>query len=95
MPSDRVRDVARVASSSSVVCTWGRGVLHGRGGLAAVSTLRNRMSGSNAPASGIGDRIVGKVKEVAGSLIGDEDLECEGALHRERADASRDAAERA
>ena len=53
------------------------------------------MSGSNAPASGIGDRIVGKVKEVTGSLIGDEVLEHEGELHQERADAARDAAERA
>ena len=54
------------------------------------------MTGPRAQAaSGIGDRIVGKVKEVAGSVLGDEELEHEGELHQERADAAHAAAERA
>jgi uncharacterized protein YjbJ (UPF0337 family) len=95
MSTDCARDVARVASAAIAVCAATRGVPHEQRHFAAVFTLRIRMNGSNAPASGIGDRIVGKVKEVAGSLIGDEDLEHEGELHQERADAARTATERA
>ena len=46
-------------------------------------------------AGSLADRFKGKVKELAGSLLGNEDLEREGRLHQAKADAEDVAAERA
>lgn len=47
------------------------------------------MSGSNGGVTGrpVSDRVVGKIKEAAGSLVGNEGLQREGKLHQERSQA--------
>src|SRR3954471_1451978 len=49
------------------------------------------MTPSDAPSSGLGDRIAGQVKGAAGALLGDEQLAREAELHEERADAKHSA----
>ena len=48
-----------------------------------------------AKAGSLADRFKGKAKELAGSLLGNEDLQREGRLHHAKADAEDIAAERA
>jgi hypothetical protein len=51
--------------------------------------MPNRRTG---PAGVIPDRITGKLKKVAGAILGDEQLSTEGELHEERAAAATEAA---
>ncbi len=46
---------------------------------------------SDAPTSGLLDRVKGKAKRVLGSITQDEALEREGEMHEQRADATREA----
>ena len=50
------------------------------------------MSEQGNPPSGLVKKVVGKVKETAGSLVGNEDLEREGELEQTQAEAERKAA---
>ncbi len=51
-----------------------------------------RDTGPEAGAKGVGEELKGKVKEAAGVLVGDEDLEREGEAQQDKADAQRDVA---
>jgi uncharacterized protein YjbJ (UPF0337 family) len=50
------------------------------------------MGDGEEKADGFGDRLVGKAKEVAGSVLGNEELREEGQLHQQRARADAAAA---
>src|ERR671910_684027 len=52
------------------------------------------MASDNASGGGLVDRLKGKAKEVAGSLLNDKQLEREGELHEEKADAAQAAKRR-
>jgi uncharacterized protein YjbJ (UPF0337 family) len=49
----------------------------------------------NTPTGNVTDRLLGKVKEVAGKVVGNEDLQEEGLLHQDKADAQDRAAREA
>jgi uncharacterized protein YjbJ (UPF0337 family) len=53
------------------------------------------MPSENARGGGLVDRLKGKAKEVAGSVLGDEQLQREGELHEEKADSAQEAKRRA
>jgi uncharacterized protein YjbJ (UPF0337 family) len=53
-----------------------------------------RMPSENAGAGGVFDRLKGKAKQVAGSVLENEQLEREGELHEEKADAAQEAKRR-
>src|SRR3982751_3418780 len=46
-----------------------------------------------AAAGGLVDQVVGKAKQAAGAVLGNDDLRREGELHEDRADAAKQAAE--
>ena len=46
------------------------------------------MPSENARGGGLSDRLKGKAKQVAGSVLDDKQLEREGELHEEKADAA-------
>src|SRR4051794_6103177 len=46
------------------------------------------MSNTSTNGGGFMDRVVGKAKQVAGTVVGDEGLKREGQLHEEKADAA-------
>ncbi|MDQ4069561.1 MAG: CsbD family protein [Actinomycetota bacterium] len=50
-------------------------------------------TGPEAGAKGTVEDVKGRVKEAAGTLLGDSDLEREGEAQQEKADAQRDVAE--
>ena len=50
-------------------------------------------TGPEAGAEGTIEEIKGRVKEAAGTLVGDSDLEREGEAQQEKADAEREVAE--
>ena len=50
-------------------------------------------TGPEAGAKGAAEDLKGRVKEAAGTLLGDENLEREGEAQQEKADAQRDVAE--
>ena len=46
-----------------------------------------------AAAGGLVDRVVGTAKKAAGAVLGNDDLRREGALHQEKAETAKKAAE--
>src|SRR3954453_12067119 len=54
-------------------------------------TMSERIPG--AAAGGLVDQVVGKAKQAAGAVLGNDDLRREGELHEDRADAAKQAAE--
>ncbi len=50
-------------------------------------------TGPEAGAKGAAEEVKGRVKEAAGTLLGNSDLEREGEAQQEKADAQRDVAE--
>lgn len=53
------------------------------------------MTNETNPATGVFDKVAGKVKQVAGTVLGNEDLKEEGRLHEVKADAESQAAAKA
>jgi len=50
------------------------------------------VTGTGPNTGGIMDRLKGKTKQVAGAVLGDQDLQEEGQLHEKKADTAKEAA---